>query len=255
MINLKSKDWKLENINTVLFDKDGTFIDLHYFWGKMTELRAAEIIKRYRLNETLLDKLCLLLGYDRNSKKMLSDGITALYSRVKIIEIFKNDLIKLGINISTNELTNIFDLISETFYKEIHKYTKPIQPAIELIKQLRLTGVKLGVVTSDSVKSTQLTLQNFGWESLFDTIIGRESSTHTKESGELTKLALKNLNADPKTTIMIGDAPMDLISAQNAGIEKTILVATGQIKLEELLKISNYSVNSLEEIKINNLTR
>ena len=31
MISLKTNDWRLENIETVLFDKDGTFIDLHYF--------------------------------------------------------------------------------------------------------------------------------------------------------------------------------------------------------------------------------
>ena len=46
MINLISKKWTLKNIDTVLFDKDGTFIDLHYFWGKMTEMRALEVIKR-----------------------------------------------------------------------------------------------------------------------------------------------------------------------------------------------------------------
>ena len=94
MISLKTKKWELKNIETILFDKDGTFIDLHYFWGKMTELRVQEIIKRFNLTENLFGKLCLYLGYDLNSQKMLPDGITALYSRSKIIEIFKNDLEK-----------------------------------------------------------------------------------------------------------------------------------------------------------------
>ena len=51
MISLKTNNWEITNIETVLFDKDGTFIDLHYFWGKMTELRAEEIIKRFNINE------------------------------------------------------------------------------------------------------------------------------------------------------------------------------------------------------------
>ena len=47
MISLKSETWQIDNIETIIFDKDGTFIDLHYFWGKMTELRIKEIIKRF----------------------------------------------------------------------------------------------------------------------------------------------------------------------------------------------------------------
>ena len=234
MINLKTKDWEINNIDTVLFDKDGTFIDLHYFWGKMTELRAQEIIKQFSIDSNTFEELCIFLGYDIKSKKMKKDGITALYSRQKIIEIFKKDLEK----------------FSNEFYKDIHKYTKPIDSAIDFIKELKKRKVQLGIVTSDSVESTKITLKQFHWEQLFEVVIGRESSPHTKESGEPTKLALSQLKANPKTTIMIGDAPMDYISATNAGIEKTILVATGQIEKKQLNSTTKYAVNCLDELFI-----
>ena len=88
MINLKASDWSIEGVECVLFDKDGTFVDLHHFWGKMTEMRALEVIKKYNLSQEKFELICSFLGYDINNKKMLPDGITALYSRVKIIEIF-----------------------------------------------------------------------------------------------------------------------------------------------------------------------
>ena len=50
---------------------------------------------------------------------------------------------------------------------------------------------------------------------------------------------------------MIGDAPMDYISAKNAGIEKTILVATGQINENKLKETSQYTVKSLADIVTN----
>ena len=250
MINLSTKDWQIQNVKTVLFDKDGTFIDLHYFWGKVTEMRVQKIIERFLLSKDYKDELCLLLGYNVGTGKMLSDGITALYSRSKIIEIFKNDLLKYGVDVKTSELEEIFDLVSEQFYKEMQKYTKPIYEAIEFIKKVHSKGLKLGIVTSDSKESTLLTLKYFGWEDLFDVVIGRESSPNTKESGEPTKLALKLLNANPKSTVMIGDAPMDYISAKNAGIDRTILVATGQVGVNELKKVSEYTVNSLNELLI-----
>lgn len=251
MISLKGKSWQIDNIETVLFDKDGTFIDLHYFWGKMTELRVQEIIKRFGLSDEYFEKLCLCLGYDIQTEKMLPDGITALYSRSKIIEIFKDNLLSFGVNTTNDELAEIFDFVSEIFYKDMVKYTKPIDSAIEFIKNLHKKGVKLGIVTSDSIVSTKLTLENFGWTDLFGVVVGRESSTETKESGALTKIALEKLGANPQTTIMVGDAPMDYISAKNAGINKTILVATGQICAKELSKTSEFVLESLENLCIN----
>ena len=250
MINLKHENWEIKNIETVLFDKDGTFIDLHFFWGKMTEMRALEVIKRYSLPLEYFEKICLFLGFDKILGKMLEDGITALYSRNQIIELFKNDLIKLGVDATTRELEEIFDSVSEEFYKKINDYTKPIDDAISFIKELKIHGVKTGIVTSDSLVSTKLTIKNFGWEDLFDSVIGRESSKETKESGIPTQMALEELCADPNTTVMIGDAPMDYVSAKNAKIDNIILVSTGQINKKELMKTSKYVLDSLSELKI-----
>lgn len=250
MISLKTIDWEIKNIDTVLFDKDGTFIDLHYFWGKMTELRAIEVIKQFNLNENALSNLCLELGYNIKTKKMLKDGITALYSRVKIIEILTSKLKNYGIETTENTIESIFDKVNEIFYENMHDYTKPIDSAISFIKELHRLNVKVGIVTSDSKESTQKTINYFNWNELFQVIVGRESTSYTKESGKPTKLALKELNANPNTTIMIGDAPMDYISAKKAEIEKTILVATGQLSIEDLKNTSKYVISSLKEIEI-----
>lgn len=250
MISLKTKDWEINNIDTILFDKDGTFIDLHYFWGKMTELRAKEVIKRFSMDEKLFEKLCLYLGYDNTKGKMLKDGITALYSRPKIIDIFCENLKECNVETTHKEIEEIFDYINTIFYKEMEKYTKPIDSAIEFIKKVHQLGIKCGIVTSDSKESTLLTLKHFDWNNLFDVVIGRESTPEHKESGVPAKMALTEINANPKTTIMIGDAPMDYLAAINAGVEKTILVATGQIERECLLETSPYSIHSLNEITI-----
>ena len=242
--------WVLSNIETILFDKDGTFVDLHYFWGKMTKMRASAVIKKYSLSEDDMEKICKILGYDIQKRKMLSDGITALYSRSRIIEIFTEKLIEIGVNAVKYEIEKLFDEVSEEFNKNILDYILPIEDSIEFIRELRSKGAKMGVVTSDSEESTYLTLKGFGWEDLFDVVVGRESSSETKESGALTKIALEKLGANPTTTLMIGDAPMDAISAQNAGVEKTILLTTGQVDAETLEDYSPYVLKSLKRLKI-----
>ena len=250
MISLKSTQWTIDNIETVILDKDGTFVDLHFFWGKLTELRAQAIINKYKLSQNLLPSLCLYLGYNLNRKRMEEDGITALYSRPKIINIFCSDLHKIGLKVSENDIENIFNEVSNQFNCYIERYIKPIPEAIDFIKQLKKSNIKLGVVTSDSVEATNLTLQYLNLDKTFSSIIGRESCKYKKESGKPTEIALKELNANPKTTVMIGDAPMDYLAAKNAGINHTILVASGQICKENLHKTSNYVLNSLCELSI-----
>lgn len=252
MISLKTKKWKIDNIETILFDKDGTFIDLHYFWGKMTELRCIQIIKEFNVDTKLLPQLCLILGFDLEKQKMIPDGITAMFSRPVIIKIFREKLEKYNVFTTEEKITEIFDEVNEIFNKNLVEYAKPINEAIEFIKNIKKLGIKTGVVTSDSIDSAKLTIKHFEWENLFDCIIGRECSKDTKESGALSVLALKELKANPKTTIMIGDTPMDYLSAINSGIEKTILASTGQIPIDELEKTSPYALNSLNEIEIIN---
>ena len=140
MISLKTKEWQINNIDTILFDKDGTFIDLHYFWGRMTELRAEAIIEKYKKDNSLKERLCTYLGYDLSTQKMLSNGITALYSRSKIIEIFQSNLADENIIISRTELEQIFDDVSEKFYQNMLEYTKPINDAIEFTQRLLSPG-------------------------------------------------------------------------------------------------------------------
>ena len=95
-----------------------------------------------------------------------------------------------------------------------------------------------------------LIIEKFKWQHLFDFIIGRESSKQTKESGALTKIAIKKLETTPKNCVMIGDAPMDVFSANNANVNNVILVTTGQIDKIELSQYSTYVVDSLEEVEI-----
>ena len=112
------------------------------------------------------------------------------------------------------------------------------------------SGIKLGKVTTDSGDSTMLTHEYYDWEKYFSAVIGRESTKENKESGIPAKKALEIMHSTPNNTIMIGDAPMDYLAAKNAGIDKTILVATGQLNIKDLMSYSNYVVNSLKKIKI-----
>ena len=141
MVSFVTDNWIIDNIDTVLFDKDGTFVDLHSLWGKITELRVNSVIDFYKLNPNTFSQLCLCLGYDVNSKKMLKDGITALFSRSKIIKIFSLSLMDFGVCATIDEITQIFDEVSSVFNKNLGEYTVEVKFLPEVLAKVKVTVI------------------------------------------------------------------------------------------------------------------
>ena len=50
MINLKAKNFELNDIELIIFDKDGTITDSHYFWQEIINRRAKKICKKLSLH-------------------------------------------------------------------------------------------------------------------------------------------------------------------------------------------------------------
>lgn len=87
----------------------------------------------------------------------------------------------------------------------------------EVISTLKDRGIKLGIVTTKIRPSTMRVLELFGLLKYMDTIVTVQDVTHPKPHPEPVLIAMEQLNADPKRTIMVGDSPADIKSAQAAG--------------------------------------
>ena len=79
-------------------------------------------------------------------------------------------------------------------------------------------------------------------------VLGGDSGFGNKSEGNSAIYVNKNFKLNPNQVITIGDAPTDNQMAKNANLQGSILVATGQISLIELLKINKFSINNLSEL-------
>ena len=119
-----------------------------------------------------------------------------------------------------------------------------------MFDKLKSVEIKLAVVTSDMHANTDAILKHLGLEKYFDLVIGKDDCSKAKKTGEPAKIALKKLNVKAENTISVGDAEMDYLMAKNAGLKGSILVATGQTPLEELLDYTPTSVEKLKEVQV-----
>lgn len=250
MITLVTPTWQLAGIRTVLFDKDGTFVDLHRYWGGITQRRAAAIAGHLRLHPLEMPALERVMGFDRQTGRLLPSGPVGLKSRDEVIASVVQHLSGMDIAVPAGDLADLFDRVHATVPAELPQLVQIIPEALALLEGLRAAGVVMGVVTSDSVVTTEATLAQWNLADYFSVVLGRESCDGPKITGLPARLALDRLSAEPERTICIGDAPMDAQMAQNAGLAACVGVATGQLDAAGLLAYTPHVVESLADLRV-----
>ncbi len=158
----------------------------------------------------------------------------------------------------------IFDTIDHEFpsqkqeliYNEFCRISGELYPstvkaypdAKEVLLKLKKAGFKLGIVTNKVHKSTLFCLSLIGLDGIFDAIVAVDDVKHSKPNKEPMLKAMKLLNEKNKHhTLYIGDNEIDLISANNAGIDCG-LVYWGPRKLSDKLKPA-LKINSFKELE------
>ena len=250
MISLKTDKWQIDNIDAILFDKDGTLQDVHKYWGRIIEKRSKELINVLKLNQSYYQKLCKWMGYSLKNKKLLKKGPIGLVSREEVIKILV-DLFKKEDLIVTGEfLSEIFIKVHKDFLKEMKKYVEILPEAKNFIQLLRSKKVKMAIITSDSIANAQESIRLLGLDGCFDLIMGKEHTSAPKSSGIPAKIAIKILKVAKDRTVSLGDAPMDLIMAKKAGLKAGIGIVQGQTSYSGLLNYSSFAIRRFSELKV-----
>jgi phosphoglycolate phosphatase len=250
--SIKTDDWSIDRVEAVIFDKDGTLINHHLYWGEIIRRRADMVIKQYKLDETMFTLICSAMGLSLNDDRLLPDGPVGLVSRDGVIRALCSCLSKEGVETDEQIIDQLFIHVHDAFLPDIDKYIQLIPSAVEFIYALHHAGVKKAVVTSDTVQNTKATLMKLDIDKYFDVIIGKDSTSEVKISGIPALKALEILHVQPAMAVCIGDAPMDLIMGKSSGCKAGIGVTTGQVIAEILNQYTPYVIKSMMELKVAN---
>lgn len=250
MIKLAGPNWEIKNIQAILFDKDGTIIDVHKYWGAIIKKRSRALIKFLDLKKEFYPKICLAMGFNVVNKKLLPQGPVALVSREEVINsllvFFKNNEIK----ISEAEIIVIFLKVHEEFLKNIFKYVKILPGVKKILKDIKSNKIKTALITSDSTQAAKKIITHLKLDNYFDLIVGRELTPSSKSTGLPAKLVCETLKVNPGKTVCVGDAPMDISMAKQADLKACVGVATGQTPYLELNKQTKYSIKSFKDLTV-----
>ncbi|MFV9510585.1 pyrophosphatase PpaX [Tepidibacillus sp. LV47] len=114
------------------------------------------------------------------------------------------------------------------------EYVREFPHVKEVLETLKQEGATLGIVTTKMLKTTMMGLKRFGLDTLISTIVSYEDTEFHKPAPEPVLLAMERLDADPETTLMVGDSQYDIQAAKSAGI--TAIGVAWSLKGPEFLK-------------------
>ena len=130
------------------------------------------------------------------------------------------------------------DYCVETYRQIFAERRKELMPDLfpgvkETLEALHKRGHRMTIATSRLTDSLMLFMRHHGIDHYFEYAVGSDSVTHHKPHPEPALKTLAALNITPSEAIMVGDMPVDIAMAHNAGI-RAIGVDYGNATREEL---------------------
>jgi phosphoglycolate phosphatase-like HAD superfamily hydrolase len=134
---------------------------------------------------------------------------------------------------SDEVLQSACDIFRQHYTQNITEGVYPLPGSECLLQKLHQAGYQLGVHTNKKGTATRLLCEHLNWTHWFQSIQGAEDTPWSKPDARCTQALLQKLGADPAGTVMIGDSPYDVETAQQAGL-RCYTVATGTHSQQEL---------------------
>lgn len=249
MIDLCFSNNLFENISHVIFDKDGTISDSHLYWGEI--IRRRSVLLSYHCRPSIVDQheIEFAMGYDHVLRKLVREGPIAIKNRDEVIDILHKFLASKGVVLEPSLISAIFEEVHLTFCDQSMDFIEPISGVKEFIISLKQNDIPISLVTSDTERGARNTLLKMGLENDFEFVAGKDSGLGHKVTGRPAEAACKYVGRSLNNTLVLGDAPMDFTMARNAGINNIILIASGQIPLSDLCKLTP-SCDNISQISI-----
>jgi phosphoglycolate phosphatase len=229
---------RLVAIKGILFDKDGTLIDVNGTWVAIYRRMLSDL---FATDAEGAEQLMERAGYDRFTQQFKAGSILAGGTTRQLIDIWWPGLDEPG----AAERQRILDVDYAPIVKD---YLKPLMPLEPILAELRNMGLLLGVATNDSIVSARNHLEHLAVAHHFDAVITADTVEVPKPSGDMIRKFSSLTGLDPSEIAMVGDNTHDIEEARNGGAGLAVAVLSGNAGHEDIAHLADHTLASIAEL-------
>lgn len=210
-------------VSGLLFDKDGTLLDLLATWGSWAEL----VLEGLGSQLTLMGSrpvtganLAPVLGTTHDASGRITGydpaGPLSMATAEESTGILAWQLYTAGV--PWNEAVTRVNAISKEAMNELRRRRTavPMPGLLPFLEQCAAASLKLGVVTSDNLSTTREHLEWLGISGYF-AVVTRDRVKYGKPAPEMAEKACRELELRPEETVIIGDSNADMQLGRGRG--------------------------------------
>ncbi|MBP7506341.1 MAG: HAD family hydrolase [Prolixibacteraceae bacterium] len=250
MVDIRIGEDVIRDVNLMIFDKDGTLMELYHYWSQMVAMRAKIIAERLNLNDVFIDGLMYEMGVDAKAERLRQDGPVGLKKREIVMQAAMDYLERNGYKDTYRLCHEVFAEVDNLSLTMFGKLLKPINGALPLLDALHKKGCRVAIATTDRGERARLAMDFLGFGDKIDIIVGADQVEKPKPNPEIAHIILNNLNIDPLNAVIVGDAETDVLVGINAGLKASIGVLTGFATFEDFKKITPFVAEDVSKIGI-----
>lgn len=148
-----------------------------------------------------------------------------------------------GFNANTQDLTKAKN---DTHLKLLQDKVEAMPGLLELLKNLKADGYKVGIASSSIRDHINLIVDRLGIANYFDAITSGEEVSNGKPTPDIFLKAATKLGTDPAQCLVLEDAMNGLHAGKAAGMH--VIVVPNEFTQDEDFSAADLRVSSLEEL-------
>jgi phosphoglycolate phosphatase-like HAD superfamily hydrolase len=180
MIDLEVNSKTIPDVSLVIFDKDGTLIELYAYWSQMVALRARILCEALGLGTEHEAGLRWALGVDEKAGRLRHEGPVGLKKREIVLKAASDYLDGIGHKDTLRLCEHAFDRADEVSMGSLRQFILPIHGAASLMGTLHDRGCRVALATVDVDRRARLAMEFMGVSDTLDLVVGgsRDDSYH-----------------------------------------------------------------------------
>jgi phosphoglycolate phosphatase len=225
-------------IQGVLFDKDGTLIEVNATWVPIYRQILGEL---FATDDAGAEAIMAKAGYDPATNKFKPGSLLAGGTTRQIAATWWPDLTGEAFEARVHQLDHDYTHL-------VRDKLTPLMPLEPLLTELRGMGLKLGVATNDSHVSARAHMAHVGVIEHFEDIIAADTVPVAKPSGNMIRKFAEITGLPAAAIAMVGDNHHDMEEARAGGAGLAIAVLSGNASREDIAHLADHVIDSVADL-------